>query len=104
MSTFRLWQWLQGQQVQPDPKDVITTPRHPIGAAAPAKPMILTLAYYTKIYKVTGTTNTTYYKPGEWMSEDVAQKCCDTAGWTVITADNDIISALLSFGLAKVIP
>lgn len=82
----------------PHPDDVIKTPKHhPITV----KPITLTLEYYVKVYKVTAITNSTYYRPGEWMSPEVAQACCDTDGWTVNMVDNQIIQSFLNFGLSK---
>ena len=81
-----------------DAKNIITEARHPT-EEHPAKPITLTLEFYIHDFKVTAITNSTYYKPGEWMTIEVAQKCCDTPGWQVNIVDNTIVQTLLNFGI-----
>jgi hypothetical protein len=78
------------------PKDAITAPRHNLSGAV--KPITLTLEYFIGAYKVTAISNSTYYRPGEWMTPSVAQQCCDTPGWTVNMVDNTLVQTILTFG------
>jgi hypothetical protein len=80
------------------PADVISAVAHP--TTAPKKTIELTLAYYVHAYKVTGIKNSTYYQPGQWMTREVAQQCCDIPNWTVTMVDNDIIQSLTNFGVS----
>lgn len=90
-----------------------TTPPPAPKPAAPAKPAIVTQPRHDKsvitqkvdlslewnglfhAYKVISITNTTWYKPGEWLSEDVVTACCQTKGWSVTMAHDDFFKNLL---------
>jgi hypothetical protein len=75
----------------------ITEVVHP--TAPPPKPIIIVLAWYVHDYKVKSITNTTWYKPGQWLSPTVVQKLCDLPGWQVNMADNDLIAAITGMAL-----
>ena len=74
-------------------KNIITEPKHP--QTAPKKIITLTLAYFINSYKVVSISNSTYYRPGEWMSVEVAQDCCNIDNWQVVMADNQFIQSLI---------
>lgn len=61
---------------------------------SPPKPIAITLSWYIKDYKVAQITNTTWYKPGQWLAPPVVQRLCDLPGWTVIMADNQLLSEI----------
>ena len=84
--------------IDAQPSDVIGSITHPI--TAPKKTIELMLTYYVHAYKVTGIKNSTYYQPGQWMTKDVAQKCCDIPNWTVTMIDNDFVKDLTGFGVS----
>lgn len=57
------------------------------------KKISLTLMFgmFSHAYQVKTITNTTYYKPGEWMSPEVAEQCCNLPNWEVTMVGDDII-------------
>jgi hypothetical protein len=69
-----------------------------LDAAGANKPVEIQLAWYVEDYKVLAVQNTTILKPGEWLSVEAAQQLCDTKGWTVKSADNDVIATLFGLG------
>jgi hypothetical protein len=78
-------------------KIVQMTELTPVTTLPPAntKPVTLVLAWYLRDYKVTAVQNTTFYKPGMWLTVELVQKLCDLPGWTVQMADNDLLGTLL---------
>jgi hypothetical protein len=66
--------------------------------AAPAngKTFTLTLTRYAQVFKVETVSGTMHLLPGEMMTLDVAQQYCDAPGWTVTTADNQILATVIS--------
>jgi hypothetical protein len=78
---------------KPKPKDIIKTITHPTTIAP--KKISLGLTWYGTAFQVKSITNSTYYRPGQWMTAEVAQKCCDIPNWEVTMVDNDILGNLL---------
>jgi hypothetical protein len=78
----------------------ITQVLHP--DTKPAKDITLVLAWYVHDYKVKAISNTTWYKPGMWLSPDVVQKICDMPGWDVQMVDNDLIQMLTGLAISAV--
>lgn len=60
----------------------------------------LQLAYYPigiqgPFYEVKSITATTYYRPGQTMSPEVAEQCCRMPNWTVTMVENDVLQTIL---------
>lgn len=49
-----------------------------------------------RAYQVVSITSTTWYKPGEWLHEDVVNDCCLQKGWKVTMVHLDLIERILS--------
>lgn len=62
----------------------------------PLKKVQLVLVYYTNLYVVKSITNTTHYKPGDHLTPEVAQKCCDIPNWDVTMIDNEILATIIN--------
>jgi len=80
------------------PKEIVTQARHPDKSVI-NKNVDLSLEWFGlfKAYKVISITSTTWYKPGEWLSEEVVTQCCQTKGWNVTMAHDDFFkNALMS--------
>jgi hypothetical protein len=63
------------------------------------KPITITLAWYIRDYKVAAITNTTKYKPGEWLSPAAVQALCDLPGWTVVITDNQLLQTITGIAM-----
>jgi hypothetical protein len=85
----------------PKESEIIKTIKHPL--SFPVKKIELTLTYYVNAYKVTSIKNSTWYRPGMWLSSDVVQQICETPGWDVTIIDNQILQTLWNLG-TKFIP
>jgi hypothetical protein len=59
------------------------------------KPITLLLTRLGEFFVVTSITNSTWYKPGDHITFETAQKCCEMPGWTVVMADNHIVATIL---------
>jgi hypothetical protein len=72
----------------------VATPIHE-SKVAPGKTVELVLVRLGDIFVVSSITNTTWYRPGDHVTVDTAQKCCDLPNWKVTMIDNQIISSVL---------
>jgi hypothetical protein len=78
----------------------ITELQHPVEhVEATHKPIVIVLEWFVHDYKVKSITNTTWYKPGQWLAPNVVQKLCDLPGWQVNMVDNDLIAAITGMAL-----
>ena len=61
------------------------------------KEVTIVLEYNSAVrsYKVKSLVNTIYYKPGEWMTEEVAGEICRLKNWKVEINEDDWMSKLL---------
>ena len=50
-----------------------------------------------KAYKVMIIKNTTWYRPGIWLSEEIVSKICELPDWTVTLEADDLWKNVLSF-------
>ena len=69
----------------------------------PPKPITITLTWYIKDYKVAATTNYLGHRPGDWISPQEAAEMNARPGWTVITADNQLLSELTGAVITNVV-
>jgi hypothetical protein len=78
------------------PTDVIKEVAHP--TTAPKKTIELTLMFFapTQSYQVKSIKNSTWYKPGQWITTEVAQKCCDIPNWQVTMITGDYFETILN--------
>lgn len=47
------------------------------------------------MYKVKQITNTTWYKPGDWLTEDITAQICKLPKWKVVVEDYEWIQKTL---------
>jgi hypothetical protein len=69
----------------------------PDAAGGGKRQVSLMLAYMriTNTYEVKSITNSTWYKPGDWISADNVQKIVDTLpNWEVVMAELDFLSKI----------
>jgi len=59
------------------------------------KKIEMVLMKYLGVYVVKSIKNSTYYVPGDHMTRDTAQKCCEMKDWEVTILDNDILSSII---------
>lgn len=59
------------------------------------KTIKLGLVWGVHQYEVKTITNSTKYKPGQWLGADEVQQLCDDPKWDVAIADNQFLSILL---------
>lgn len=70
-------------------------------ASVPASAKVnMQLAYYSigpfgPFYEVKSISATTYYRPGQTMSPEVAEQCCRMPNWTVTSVENDLLQTIL---------
>ena len=50
-----------------------------------------------RAYKVITIKNTTWYRPGIWLSEEIVGKICELPDWTVTLTDDDLWKNVLGF-------
>lgn len=86
----------------PQPHEIISIFGHR-GAIPKGKKITMTLMWgvIARAYQVKSITNTTYYRPGEWMCPEVAEQCAVLPDWEVTSVQDDIINAVT--GLAGAI-
>jgi hypothetical protein len=62
---------------------------------AKGKTVHLLLSWYVHDYKVISVSNTTYLKPGMWLTPVAAEKCCQLEGWEVTIVDNEVLGTVV---------
>jgi len=60
-----------------------------------AKEVKIGLVWGVRQYEVKTITNSTRFKPGEWLNVDVVEQLCNDPNWDVSIADNQFLSILL---------
>ncbi len=71
------------------------------------KQIKLTLAWGINQYEVKTITNTTRYKPGQWLSVAEVEELCKSPNWDILISDDQTILQLaqMVFGVvSKEIP
>ena len=68
------------------------------------KTVVMTLSWIaaTNCYKIIAVTNTSYYKPDQWIREEDLEKIAAMPRWTFSVTSPDYIGMLL--GLARNVP
>ena len=69
---------------------------------AKGKTVELTVAWYLKDYKVISITNTTYLKPGMWLTPRALEQANQWDGWQVTVVDNEVLSNITSAIIGRV--
>jgi hypothetical protein len=90
--------------------NVVTVVRHPDKPSPKPVKATFMVGEFGQ-FQLKSITNTTWYKPGEWLSESVVQYCCEISNWDVTLIENNTLSMIFGIlggvagaGLSKVVP
>ena len=79
----------------PDPRN-INSYREPPPANKEVEISLLYM-WETGRWQVVTVTNTTWYRPGDWLSEEVVDAICKIPRWTIKMQSYELLSKLVSF-------
>ena len=92
---------------QPLPENEgLPPPAVKLGAVAGGKKIVLALTWIvgSKVYRIRTVTNTAYYKPDEWLSEEAMRTLEGMPGWEFTVDSPDYLGGLMALVERVLVP